>query len=111
MRTYRFKQVFPVLMLSAVLLVGLPSWALAQCSGGDHSSMHQQQSSSDHSGHMISGHAGMHGNQSAVQSTPNTVVTPAPGYVDPQNTGGYGSSGQMMGQGGATSDHSGHTGQ
>jgi hypothetical protein len=98
------------LMLAVILMAGLnPAGALAQCSGGDHSSMHQQ--------HMGSGgQMGMHGTQAPVQPDPNAVapgyVTPAPpasGYTAPQNTGGY-DSGQMMNQGGMGSGHSGHMG-
>lgn len=118
MKTYRYRLVILVLMLAAVLMVGMPSWALAQCGGGSGSgnmgSMHDQHMGS--SGNMGSGQMGMHGSQAPVQTDPNAVtpgyVAPAPsasGYTDPQNTGGYGS-GQMMGQGGATSDHSGHMG-
>ena len=113
MKTYRFRLVFPALMLSAVLLVGIPTWALAQCGGGSGSmgSMHDQHMGS--SGHMGSGQMGMSGSQPPVQTDPSAVtpyVAPAPpasGYVDPQNTGG---SGQMMNQGGMGSGHQGHMG-
>jgi hypothetical protein len=96
-------------MLAAVLMVGMPSWVLAQCGGGSGSmsSMHDQHMGS--SGHMGSGQMGMYGSQAPVQTNPN-AVTPgyvAPGYANPQNPGGYGS-GQMVNQGGAASDHSGH---
>lgn len=102
------------LMLAVILMACLnPAGALAQCSGGDHSSMHQQHMGS--SGHMGSGgQMGMYGTQAPVQPDPNAVapgyVAPAPpasGSSDPQNTGGYG---QMMGQGGMGSGHSGHAG-
>jgi hypothetical protein len=99
MKTCRFRLVFPALMLSAVLLVGIPSWALAQCGGGS-GSMHDQHMGS--SGHLGSGQIGMYGSQAPVQTDPNAVtpgyVAPAPpasGYADPQNTGGSGHSGHM----------------
>ena len=113
MKPYRFR-LFSALMLSAVLLVGVPSWALAQCGGGSGSmgSMHDQHMGS--SGAMGSGQMGMYGSQAPVQADPNAVtpgyVAPAPsasGNADPQNTGG---SGQMMNQGGMGSSHSGHMG-
>jgi hypothetical protein len=110
MKIYRYRLVFPALMLSAVLLVGIPSWALAQCGGGsDMSSMHGQHMGS-------SGQMGMYGSQAPVQTDPNAVTPgyvapaaapPASGYVDPQNTGGPG---QMMNQGGMGSGHRGHMG-
>jgi hypothetical protein len=113
MKTYRFGLVFPALMLSVVLLVGIPSWALAQCGGGS-GYMHDQHMGS--SGHMGSGQMGMYGSQVPVQPDPYAVtpgyVVPAPptsDYIDPQSSGGY-SSGQMMNQGGMGSGHQGHMG-
>jgi hypothetical protein len=114
MKTYQYRQVILVLMLAAVLMVGMPSWVLAQCGGGSGSmsSMHDQHMGS--SGQMGSGQMGMYGNQAPVQTDPNAVppgyVAPAPptsGYTDSQNSGG---SGQMMNQGGMGSGHSGHMG-
>ena len=114
MKTYQYRPVILVLMLAAVLMVGMPSWVLAQCGGGSGygsmSFMHDQHMGS--SGHMGSGQMGMYGSQAPVQMAPNALVAPAPpasGYTDPQNNGGYGY-GQMMNQGGAASDHSGHAG-
>jgi len=117
MKTYQYRQVILVLMLAAVLMVGMPSWVLAQCGGGSGSgymnSMHDQHMGS--SGHMGSGQMGMYVNQAPVQTDPNAVApgymapaAPASGYTAPQqDTSGYG---QMMGQGGAGSGHSGHAG-
>jgi hypothetical protein len=101
------------LLVMTVALAAAPTSASAQCGGGDHSSMHQEHMNS--SGNMGSGsQMGMYSTQAPVQPDPNTVapgyVAPAPpasGYSDPQNTG---SSGQMMGRGGAGSGHSGHAG-
>ena len=114
-KTSKFS-IWLVLMLAVILIAGLnPAGALAQCGGGDHSVMHQQQMGS--SGHMGSGgQMGMYGTQAPVQPDPNAVapnsVSPVPppvsGYTMPQqDTGGYG---QMIGQGGASSGHSGHMG-
>ena len=96
------------LMLAVILMAALnPAGALAQCGGGDHSSVHQQ--------HMGSGgQMGMYGTQPPVQPDPNAVVPgyaapgpPASRYSDPQTTGG---SGQLMGQVDGSSGHSGHAG-
>lgn len=113
MKTYRFRPAFPAFMLSVILLVGMPSWVLAQCGGGS-GSMHDQHMGS--SGHMGSSQMGMYGSQIPVPSDPNAVT---PGYVapappasdnaDPQNPGGMGS-GQMMNQGGMGSGPRGHMG-
>lgn len=114
MKTYKFRLGFPALMLAAVLMVEMPSWALAQCGGGSGNMgyMHDQHMGS--SGYMGSGQMGMYGNQAPVPADPNAVAPgymapspPASGYADPQNTGGYGS-GQMMNQGSMGSGHSGH---
>ena len=116
MKTYQYRQVILVLMLAAVLMVGMPSWVLAQCGGGNGSgymsSMHDQHMGS--SAHMGSGQMSMSG-QTPVQTDPNAVapgyVAPAPpvsGYTAPQqDSSGYG---QTMGQGGMGSGHSGHMG-
>lgn len=96
-------------LMLAVILMGAfhPIGALAQCGGGGHSSMQQQHMGS-------SRHMEMYATQAPAQPDPNAVapgyVAPAPpasGNSDPQNTSGYG---QMMGQGGAASGHSGHAG-
>ena len=113
MKIYRFTLVISGLLLAAVLLAGIPVGALAQCGGGS-GYMHNQHMGS--SGHMGSGQMGMYGNPAPVQADPSAVapgyVAPAPpasGYVEPQNTGAYGS-GRMMHQGSMGSDHSGHMG-
>ena len=111
MKIYRFKLMIPALVLSAVLLVGIPAVARAQCGGGS-GYMHNQHMGS-------SGQMGMYGNQPPVQSDPNAgYVAPAPpasNYTGtPQDTSGNGStmgsggSGQMMGQGGMSTGHQGH---
>jgi len=109
MQKYLVKVVFPTLMLSAILM-GCPAGALAQC-GGNYGSMHDQHMGS--SSQMGSGQMGMYGTQAPVQpdsyiTTPGYVAPvppPVSGYTVPQNSGDHG---QMIGQGGAASGHSGH---
>ena len=110
---HRFNLMTPALVLAAILVAGIPAGALAQCGGGS-GSMHNQHMGS--SGQMGSGQMGMYGNQAPAQPDPNAVAPgydapaqPAPGYAEPQNSGG---SGQMMGgQGGMGSGQHGHMGR
>ncbi|MCL4502686.1 MAG: hypothetical protein M1438_12685 [Deltaproteobacteria bacterium] len=106
MKKDRHRPVILIVLLSAVLMVGMPSWALAQCgdsSSGSGSSHHQQHmGSSGDSGSDHSDHSQMHGSQ-ATGTGPFAVTpgysTPAPqGYADPQTSGSTGSG------------HQGHTG-
>jgi hypothetical protein len=93
-----------VALMLAVILMGSfhPARALAQCSGGDHQSMHEQHMDSSGQMGMGSGQMGMGNAQAPAQADPN-AATPgyvAPGSTAPQETSG---SGQMTGM-----DHSGH---
>ncbi len=109
MKIYRMRLVPPALMFLAILMVGFDPCAIAQC-GGDHSSTQGQDMGS--SGHMGSGQMGMYGPPTAAQPDQNAghispVLSPVPGYTVPQDPDAYG---QMAGQGGMASGHSGHKG-
>lgn len=101
------KVVIRVLMLAAVLSTAIPVVALA-CDGGSGYTHDQHMGPS---GHMGSGQMGMYGTQAPVQPDPNAgyvpVQPPVSGYSAPQDSVSHG---QMMGQGGTSSDHSGHMG-
>lgn len=116
MKSSRYWPVIPVLMLAAVLMLGMPSGAGAQCGGGS-GYMHQQPMGSGHMGsgqmgmygQMGSGQMGMSGAQAPRQPDPNAGYT----GMRSDNGGhgammGSGDHGQMMNQGNMGSDHSGH---
>ena len=111
-KIYQCKSAILALILATILMTGLnPAGALAQCGGGYSGNMGGQQMMGS-SGHMGSGQTGMHGTQTPVQPDPNAgyvapVQPPVSGYTRPQDRGAYG---QMTGQGGTASGHSGHVG-
>ena len=111
-KIYQWKSAILALILATILMTGLnPAGALAQCGGGHSGNMGGQQMMGA-SGHLGSGQMGMQGTQTPVQPDPNAVYVapvqpPVSGYTGTQNTGGYG---QMPGQGGTASGHSGHVG-
>jgi hypothetical protein len=103
------KSAILALILATVLMTGLnPAGALAQCGGAQSGNMGGQQMMGS-TGHMGSGQMGMYGSQNPVQPQPNAgyvapVQSPVSGYAGPQDHG------QMTGQGGMGSGHSGHVG-
>ena len=111
-KTYQCKSAILALILMTILMTGFnPAGALAQCGGGNSGNMGGQHMMGS-SGHMGSGQMGMQGTQTPVQPDPNAVYVapvqpPVSGYTRPQDRGAYG---QMTGQGGTASGHSGHVG-
>ncbi len=113
MKIYRLSLASGILFLLALLLVGLPVSAMAQCGGSGSGYMHNQHMGS--SGHMGYGQTGIYGNQAPVPTDPNAGASgygawtaPDYGYAEPQNSD---ASGQMMSHGQAGSGHMGHRGQ
>ena len=102
------KSAILALILATILMMGFsPAGALAQC-GGNHSGTMGGQQMMGSSGHMGSGQMGMQGTQTPVQPDPNAgYVAPVPGHNMNKD---HGASGQMTGQGGMASGHSGHIG-
>ena len=108
LKAHQCKSAILALILATILMTGFsPAGALAQC-GGNHSGTMGGQQMMGSSGHMGSGQMGMQGTQTPVQPDPNAgYVAPVPGHTMDKDRG---ASGQMTGQGGMASGHSGHVG-
>jgi hypothetical protein len=109
LKGHQCKSAILALIMATILMTGFsPAGALAQC-GGNHSGTMGGQQMMGSSGHMGSGQMGMQGTQTPVQTDPNAAyVAPVPGHNMNMD---HGASGQMTGQGGMASGHSGHVGQ